>query len=298
MGKKFWLSVLVLILITALFIPISSIAGSDDQPDPDNWLYLDILFNTVNKTMDAGGYSHEELSELISPEVADAIAESALEYEDILGHLRFLGGKGAMRLDSLAGDQVLQLLSSTWTEEEQDTAFDLLNNMLIENTYYFIPPSNQRMVKKWMDSSIVQIDVRTTDQDKEVSTPLTLVMEAPIQVEIEDDNSIAIEGVSLKLETEVDKMVRDTAQTVVGLAEAAAVGNVVAGWKQGQVLLYADGEKLPTVTVHEAGLQMLLNEFAGSGVAEKVKPEIMYSSTLGVDVTVPGGKTYGITFAD
>jgi hypothetical protein len=298
MGRRLLIYVSAAVLIAALILPIQGLAGSDDDPDPQNKLLLDIVFNKESGEMDAGGYTHEELSQLLGPEVLDAIAEGALEYTDLIEHLRLLYGSGSMRLDSLVGDSFQQLISSNWTEEEQDTAFGLMNNMLIENTYYFIPPSNQEMVKRWMDTSIVQVDVRTTDLDKEVSNPLTLVMEAPIQFDIADDNSIAIEGIDLILEPEADKMMRDTAQMVTTMADAAAVDNVVAGWKQGEILLYADGNKLPSITVHEAGLDLLLNGLAGEGVAGQIKPEILYSSTIGVDVSVPGGEHPGIIFAD
>lgn len=298
MGRRLILYVLAAVLVAALILPIQGLAGSDDDPDPQNKLHLDIVFNKESGKMDAGGYTHEELSQLLGPEVMDAVAEGALDYTDLIDHLRLLYGSGSMRLDSLVGDSFQQLISSNWTEEEQDTAFGLLNNMMIENTYYFIPPSNQKMVTKWMDTSIVQVDVRTTDLDKEVSTPLTLVMEAPIQFDIADDNSVAIEGIDLLLEPEADQMMRETAQVVVDMAGAAAVDNVVAGWKQGEILLYADGDKLPSITVHEAGLNLLLNGLAGEEVASSIKPEILYSSTLGVDVSVPGGEHPGIIFAD
>jgi len=298
MGRRLILYVLAAVLVAVLILPIQGLAGSDDDPNPQNKLHLDIVFNKESGKMDAGGYTHEELSQLLGPEVMDAVAEGALDYTDLIDHLRLLYGSGSMRLDSLVGDSFQQLISSNWTEEEQDTAFGLLNNMMIENTYYFIPPSNQKMVTKWMDTSIVQVDVRTTDLEKEVSTPLTLVMEAPIQFDIADDNSVAIEGIDLLLEPEADQMMRETAQVVVDMAGAAAVDNVVAGWKQGEILLYADGDKLPSITVHEAGLNLLLNGLAGEEVASSIKPEILYSSTLGVDVSVPGGEHPGIIFAD
>ncbi len=261
MGRRLILYVLAAVLVAALILPIQGLAGSDDDPNPQNKLHLDIVFNKESGKMDAGGYTHEELSQLLGPEVMDAVAEGALDYTDLIDHLRLLYGSGSMRLDSLVGNSFQQLISSNWTEEEQDTAFGLLNNMMIENTYYFIPPSNQKMVTKWMDTSIVQVDVRTTDLEKEVSTPLTLVMEAPIQFDIADDNSVAIEGIDLLLEPEADQMMRETAQVVVDMAGAAAVDNVVAGWKQGEILLYADGDKLPSITVHEAGLNLLLMDW-------------------------------------
>ena len=298
MGRSILLIVLSFVLIAAFIVPIQGIAGSDEDPKPLNRLHLDIVFNTESETMDAGGYTHEELAQLLGPETVDAIADGALQYQDVIEHLRLLYGSGAMRLDSLIGENFQQLVSSTWSEEEQDTAFDLLNNMLIANTYYFIPPSNEQMVKRWMDTSIVQVDVRATDQDKEVSTPLTLIMEAPIQFDIAEDNSVAIEGIELLLEPEADKMMRDTAQMVNDMAQAAAVDNVVAGWKQGEILLYADGDKLPSVTVHEAGLDLLLSQLAGEDIANQIKPEILYSSTIGVDVSTPGGVHPNILLRD
>ena len=298
MGRKFWIVALVAVLIVAFVVPAQSFAGSGDEPDPENKLHLDIVLNTESGTLQAGGYTHEELSQLLGSEILDAVAEGALEFEDILVHLRLIYGSGAMRLDSIVEQQVQQLISSTWTEDEQDNAFDLLNDVMIENTYYYIPPSGGKMLTKWIDTSIVQVDVRATDQDKEVSTPLTLVMEAPIQFDIAEDNSVAVEGIDLILEPEADQMMIETAQIVVDLADAAVVDNVVAGWNQGEILLYADGGKLPTITVHEAGLDLLLRKFAGAEIAELIKPAILYSSTIGVDVSVPGGVHQEIIFKD
>lgn len=298
MGRKFWIVALVAVLIVALVVPAQGFAGSGDEPDPENKLHLDIVFNTESGTMQAGGYTHEELSQLLGPEILNAVAEGALEFEGILIHLRLIYGSGAMRLDSIVEQQVQQLLSSTWTEDEQDNVFDKLNDVLIENTYYYIPPSGGKMLTKWIDTSIVQVDVRATDQDKEVSTPFTLVMEAPVQFDIAEDNSVAVEGIDLILEPEADKMMRETAQIVVDMANAAVVDNVVAGWNQGEILLYADGGKLPTITVHVAGLDLLLSGFAGAEIAELIKPEILYASTIGVDVSVPGGVHPEIIFKD
>ena len=298
MGRKFWIVALVAVLIVAFVVPAQGFAGSGDEPDPENKLHLDIVFNTESGTMQAGGYTHEELSQLLGPEILNAVAEGALEFEGILVHLRLIYGSGAMRLDSIVEQQVQQLLSSTWTEDEQDNVFDKLNDVLIENTYYYIPPSGGKMLTKWIDTSIVQVDVRATDQDKEVSTPLTLVMEAPIQFDIAEDNSVAVEGIDLILEPEADKMMRETAQIVVDMANAAVVDNVVAGWNQGEILLYADGGKLPTITVHVAGLDLLLSGFAGADIAELIKPEILYASTIGVNVSVPGGVHPEIIFKD
>ena len=298
MGRKFWKVALVAVLIVAFVVPAQGFAGSGDDPDPENKLHLDIVFNTESGTMQAGGYTHEELSLLLGPEILNAIAEGALEFEDILVHLRLIYGSGAMTLDTIVEQHVLQLLSSTWTEDEQDNALDKINDVLIENTYYYIPPSGEKMLTKWIDTSIVQVDVRTTDQVKEVSTPLTLVMEAPVQVDIAEDNSVAVEGINLILEPEADKLMRETAQTVVDMANAAVVDNVIAGWDQGEILLYADGGKLPSIIVHEAGLDLLLSGIAGAEIAKLIKPEILYASTIGVDVSVPGGVHPEIIFKD
>ena len=54
MGRRLLIYVSAAVLIAALILPIQGLAGSDDDPDPQNKLLLDIVFNKESGEMDAG----------------------------------------------------------------------------------------------------------------------------------------------------------------------------------------------------------------------------------------------------
>ena len=101
MKKRYWLILITTILVIVFMVPVVAMAGSEDEPDPNNKVHLDIVIDPSTNTMDAGGFSHQELALLLGQGVPEVVAETVGFYTALLNHLQFRYGGGSMHLDTL-----------------------------------------------------------------------------------------------------------------------------------------------------------------------------------------------------
>ncbi len=163
------------------------------------------------------------------------------------------------------GTPVVKML---WTPASRQVVVDLAAKY-----GYAVSPDVLGRVEEWINSSSLDITARYTD---DVSKAMTLNIPKPILVDVGAQGQVAVEKGPLAYGID---------QGVLRSIEQSGVRNALLCWDKGTLTAKADGRDLPSLTFDPKGVQFLTEAF---GLAlGNVEPA--FSTTLGMDVTMPGG---------
>ena len=269
MFKRFGF-VIVLFLILCISMTGIAFAGSGDTPDPDGYVTLDVLINVENGELSIGGFTANDLAQFF--------IRPLNEFE--LGFIRFdsIRAQSGPRMATLTYDNE-NTIALLWTPQQINGAFKIVDDFL--GIWGFgIPVPIRESVINWMDTSLVQIDVRTTEDEDMVSEPAKIVIPEPVHVDVGLDGSIKVENFPIE---NLDPGVEEMISTAAIYASLGGIEDVVVCSNKGTITPYVNGLELFDVTIFQGGVEAVFADYPEISV-ENLDP--VWLSVVGANFVV------------
>jgi hypothetical protein len=272
--KKIQILALVLLLAltasTALPARSSSMTEVDEtviadtlhkvnQGAPVNRIVVEMTYDTEKGTYSLGGFTAEQLRVIGAPQVNGEVMTLLKRIEN--AHL-------AIDAQSLAADINGQPLATVnWDPLSRRAIFDLAGEYGLH-----LDANVQERAEGWLD--VVDVDI-TIRQSSQVSQPLLIQLDTPLQVDVAKTGRLVVEGVDTGMAMYSE---------VVRLARAGSIQNTTVCWNEGALTADLNGSELPSVTVHREGLEVL-DQALGLRLGNK---EPFFNARAGVNIAFNG----------
>lgn len=264
-------------IVLAIVIAVAGLAFAQvafaQGPAPSNQVAVDITLSD-NGQLTIGGIDLGKLG--IAP-LAKPVTDVAKNVNSV--HLVL---RGELVQVDVGGTPLMKM---QWAQSSREA----LTN-LAASYGYAISPAVMSRIEEWVASSNLDLMARFTNQP---SKPLVLNIAKPVIVDLGSNGSVAIEKGPLAYGIQQD---------VMNAIQRGGIKNAVVCWNKGTLALQVDNKALPSITLDPAGVRLvtkILNQpelglnLQSLGIDNGVDP--VFSSNLGVDVSVAGGAHSSVT---
>ena len=206
----------------------SAIADIPLQTESSNVIHIDVTYDPGTRTYSAGGFSAEELQQFGAPALPENIWALLTVFNELT--LQIIGDE----IQVLTNEA--PLFSMAFDENARVFVYDMLNVYLQSGRV------DRLRAESWLEQADFNITLRKT---KELSNPLRIQLATLLQVKIDDNGALSVEGIATGMGI--------TPETAA-LLEAANIENAKICWNKGVIDGEVNGSVLPRMTIYEDGV--------------------------------------------
>lgn len=249
-------------------------AKSLNSPDtsvlkgPADYIEIDFTYDKENGCISVGGFSCEQIQEMLGFQPLDKRVLSILsEFGDL--HMQITGTEANISL--MDGTHLATVL---WDEERTETVLTILGNYGV-NLDRNVVGSAQDMLT-FMD---LNVNLRSSSKTSE---PLKVALASLILADVAKNGDLSLNG-------------NNTGFTIgpeaVRILEMGKIENIFACWDKGTLHTEVNNGKLPSITLSEEGLEVA-DKALGFNLGDILPPlaDTIISSRLGASMTVADGE--------
>lgn len=209
----------------------SAVADVPLQGDTSNVIHIDVTYDPITRTFSAGGFSSEELKQFGVPDLPENIWAILGVFDNL--SLKIIGNEIQLLTDEKP------LFSMAFDENARAFVYDMVS------VYIQSGKIDRERAEKWLDKADFDITLR---KSKELSEPLQIQLATMLQVKIDENGALSVEGVPTGMGI--------TPETAA-LLQAANIENAKICWNKGVVNGEVNGSVLPQMTIYEDGVIVL-----------------------------------------
>lgn len=206
----------------------SAIADVPLQTDASNVVHIDVTYDPGTKTFSAGGFSSQELKQFGVPDLPDNIWAILTVFDNLT--MKIIGDEIQLLTDEKP------LFNMAFDENARAFVYDMVG------AYLQTGKIDRERAEKWLEQADFDITLRKT---KELSAPLQIQLATLLQVKIDQNGALSVEGIPTGM-----GITPETAE----LLRAANIENAKICWNKGVVNGEVNGSILPQMTIYEDGV--------------------------------------------
>lgn len=235
---RFLKLVIALVLVFGITLMQHTPAAIADVPldgAETNTVHIDATYDPASRTYSIAGMSYEQLQTLNIPQFDDSTWNLLGLFDQLT--VKIIGNEIQIFTNET------KLVSMAFDEDARTFIYDIVNVFLDGSRI------DRSRAENWLEKADIEISLR---QSKELSTPIDIDLSTLVQLKVNEDGALSIEGMPTGMALQPE---------VLDMLKSANIENAKICWSKGVINGEVNGAEIPQITIYQDGLAIINQAF-------------------------------------